>query len=37
MEHQAHIRECFANGAIKAIQFISEAKETKIYSTSEVL
>ena len=37
LKHQAHSRECFANGAIKAIKFIAYAKENKIYSTSEVL
>lgn len=37
LKHQAHSRECFANGAIKAIKFIAQAKENKIYSTSEVL
>ena len=37
LKHQAHNRYCFAEGAIKAIKFIARAKETKIYSTSEVL
>ncbi len=37
LKHQAHSRECFANGAKKAIKFIANAKENKIYSTSEVL
>ncbi|MGQ4875193.1 MAG: 4-hydroxy-tetrahydrodipicolinate reductase [Promethearchaeia archaeon] len=37
LKHQAHSRECFASGAIKAIKFIAEAKENKIYSTAEVL
>ena len=37
LKHQAHSRECFANGSIKAIKFIANAKEDKIYSTSEVL
>jgi 4-hydroxy-tetrahydrodipicolinate reductase len=37
LKHQAHSRECFANGSIKAIKFIVNAKEDKIYSTSEVL
>jgi 4-hydroxy-tetrahydrodipicolinate reductase len=37
LKHQAHSRECFANGAIKAIKFIINAKENKIYSTDEVL
>ena len=37
LKHQAHSRECFASGAIKAIKFIAKAKDNKIYSTSEVL
>jgi len=37
LKHQAHSRDCFANGALKAIKFIAYAKENKIYSTSEVL
>jgi 4-hydroxy-tetrahydrodipicolinate reductase len=37
LKHQAHSRYCFAEGALKAIKFIAEAKEDKIYSTSEVL
>lgn len=37
LKHQAHSRYCFAEGAIKAIKFIKQAKEAKIYSTSEVL
>ncbi len=37
LKHQAHSRECFANGSIKAIKFIANAKEDKIYSTDEVL
>ena len=37
LKHQAHSRYCFAEGAIKAIKFIAQAKEAKIYSTSEVL
>lgn len=37
LKHQAHNRECFANGAIKAIKFIINAKEDKIFSTSEVI
>ncbi|MHA2325576.1 MAG: 4-hydroxy-tetrahydrodipicolinate reductase [Promethearchaeota archaeon] len=37
LKHQAHSRECFANGSIKAIKFIASAQEDKIYSTSEVL
>lgn len=37
LKHQAHSRECFAEGAIKAIKFIVNAGENKIYSTAEVL
>jgi 4-hydroxy-tetrahydrodipicolinate reductase len=37
LKHQAHSRDCFATGSIKAIKFIVNAKENKIYSTSEVL
>jgi 4-hydroxy-tetrahydrodipicolinate reductase len=37
LKHQAHSRECFANGAIKAIKFIVNATENKIYTTNEVL
>ena len=37
LKHQAHNRYCFAEGAIKAIKFIVQAKENKIYSTDEVL
>jgi len=37
LKHQAHSRMCFATGAIKAIKFIAEAQENKIYSTNEVL
>ena len=37
IKHQAHSRNCFASGAIKAIKFISNAKENKIYTTNEVL
>ncbi|MHA2278090.1 MAG: 4-hydroxy-tetrahydrodipicolinate reductase [Candidatus Kariarchaeaceae archaeon] len=37
LKHQAHSRECFAEGSIKAIKFIANAKEDKIYSTSDVL
>jgi 4-hydroxy-tetrahydrodipicolinate reductase len=36
-KHQAHSRSCFATGAIKAIKFIVQAKENKIYTTNEVL
>jgi 4-hydroxy-tetrahydrodipicolinate reductase len=31
LKHQAHSRSCFATGAIKAIKFIVQAKENKIY------
>lgn len=37
LKHQAHSRNCFASGAIKAIKFINNARENKIYTTSEVL
>lgn len=37
LKHQAHSRYCFAEGAIRAIKFIVQAKENKIYSTDEVL
>ncbi|MFX0174739.1 MAG: 4-hydroxy-tetrahydrodipicolinate reductase [Candidatus Hodarchaeota archaeon] len=37
LRHQAHSRECFANGAIKAIKYIAKAKEAKIFSTNEIL
>lgn len=37
LKHQAHNRSCFATGAIKAIKFIAEVKENKIYTTAEVL
>jgi len=37
LKHQAHSRECFATGSIKAIKFIAAAKHNKIYSTNEVL
>ena len=37
LKHQAHSRSCFATGAIKAIQYIVQAKENKIYTTNEVL
>ncbi|NVM17687.1 MAG: 4-hydroxy-tetrahydrodipicolinate reductase [Candidatus Lokiarchaeota archaeon] len=37
LKHQAHSRACFATGAIKAIKFVANAKENKIYSTNEVL
>lgn len=37
LKHQAHTRLCFATGAIKAIKFIANASENRIYSTAEVL
>ena len=37
LKHQAHNRTCFATGAIKAIKFISQATENRIYGTSDVL
>ncbi len=37
LKHQAHNRTCFATGAIKAIKFISQATENRIYSTNDVL
>ncbi len=37
LKHQAHSRSCFATGAIKAIKFIEQTKENKIYTTNEVL
>jgi 4-hydroxy-tetrahydrodipicolinate reductase len=37
LKHQAHSRDCFASGAIKAIKFIAEADENKVYNTNEVL
>ena len=37
LKHQAHSRNSFASGAIKAIKFIADAKEAKLYSTREVL
>ncbi|MHA1486866.1 MAG: 4-hydroxy-tetrahydrodipicolinate reductase, partial [Promethearchaeota archaeon] len=37
LKHQAHSRTCFATGAIKAIKFIAQAKESKIFTTSDVL
>ncbi len=36
-KHQAHSRMCFASGAIRAIKFIVEAKENKIYKMQDVL
>ena len=37
LKHQTHSRNALATGAIKAIKFIVEAKESKIYSMQEVL
>lgn len=37
LKHQAHSRECFANGAIKAIKFIVRQYENRIYSMKDVL
>jgi len=37
LKHQAHSRECFAEGSIKAIKFIANALEDKIYNTQDVL
>jgi 4-hydroxy-tetrahydrodipicolinate reductase len=37
LKHQAHSRDCFASGSIKAIKFVADAKEDKIYSMAEVL
>ncbi|MHA1292927.1 MAG: 4-hydroxy-tetrahydrodipicolinate reductase [Promethearchaeota archaeon] len=37
LKHQAHSRNSFASGAIKAIKFIAEAKDPKIYTISDVL
>ena len=37
LKHQAHSRACFATGAIKAIKFVANAKENKVYSTNEVI
>jgi len=37
LKHQAHSRECFASGSIKAIKFIAVAKENRIFETREVL
>lgn len=36
-KHQAHSRDCFATGAIKAIKFIVQQDEPKIYEMSDVL
>ena len=37
LKHQAHSRECFATGAIKAIKFIVKQNEIRIYSMKDVL
>jgi len=37
LKHQAHSRTCFATGAIKAIKFIAQAKENRIFSTKDVV
>ncbi|MBY9015476.1 MAG: 4-hydroxy-tetrahydrodipicolinate reductase [Candidatus Lokiarchaeota archaeon] len=37
LKHQAHSRECFANGAIKAIKFIAKQNEIRIFSMKDVL
>lgn len=37
LKHQAHSRNCFAEGAIRAIKFIAKATEPRIYSTNDVL
>ena len=37
LTHKATSRNCLAEGAIRAIKFITEAKESKIYSMQEVL
>ena len=37
LKHQAHSRMCFATGAIKAIKFIANAKENKIFEMKDVL
>ncbi|MGM0469963.1 MAG: 4-hydroxy-tetrahydrodipicolinate reductase, partial [Promethearchaeati archaeon] len=36
-KHQAHSRNCFATGAIKAIKFVMEQNEPKIYEMRDVL
>lgn len=36
-KHQAHSRSCFANGAIKAIKFVNDVEDSKVYSTRDVL
>ncbi|UCD01611.1 MAG: 4-hydroxy-tetrahydrodipicolinate reductase [Promethearchaeota archaeon] len=37
LKHQAHSRECFANGAIKAIKFIMKQQENRIYAMNDVI
>jgi len=37
LKHQAHSRNSFASGSIKAIKYIAKAKENKIHTTREVL
>jgi 4-hydroxy-tetrahydrodipicolinate reductase len=37
LKHQAHSRNCFAEGAIKAIKFIAKVSEPRIYDTNDVL
>ena len=37
LKHQAHSRECFATGAIKAIKFVVRQNENRIYSMKDVL
>jgi len=37
LRHQAHSRICFASGAIKAIKFIANATENKIYTMNNIL
>jgi 4-hydroxy-tetrahydrodipicolinate reductase len=37
LKHQAHSRNCFAEGAIKAIKFIVKVSESRIYDTNDVL
>ena len=36
-KHQAHSRDCFATGAIKAVKFIAQASEHRIFSMKDVL
>ncbi|MEJ2249691.1 MAG: 4-hydroxy-tetrahydrodipicolinate reductase [Candidatus Lokiarchaeota archaeon] len=37
LTHRAQSRICFAEGSIKAIKFLSQVKDGKIYSTKDVL